>query len=72
MFDGTGADGVAFCFLDVPPNGFVNGGGLVIPDKANGLKVCFDTWNNCIPFDPNTVHQNMPNIRSDGHGDERI
>ncbi len=62
MFDGTGADGLAFCFLDVPPNGFVNGGGLGIPDNANGLKVCFDTWNNCIPFDPNTVHQNMPKI----------
>jgi gliding motility-associated-like protein len=62
MNDGTGADGLAFCFLDVPPVGFVNGGGLGIPDAANGLKVCFDTWNNCIPFDANTVHQNMPKI----------
>jgi Bacterial lectin/PKD domain/CHU_C Type IX secretion signal domain len=62
MYDGTGADGLAFCFLDVPPAGFVNGGGLGIPDNANGLKVCFDTWNNCIPFDPNTVHQDMPKI----------
>src|SRR5262249_10853320 len=62
MYDGTGADGIAFCFLDVPPVGFVNGGGLGIPSTANGLKVCFDTWNNCIPFDPNTVHQNMPKI----------
>lgn len=62
MFDGTGADGLAFCFLDVPPSGFVNGGGLGIPDAANGLKVCFDTWNNCIPFDTATVHQDMPKI----------
>jgi gliding motility-associated-like protein len=62
MFDGTGADGLAFCFLDVPPNGFVAGGGLGIPSTANGLKVCFDTWNNCIPFNPSTVHLNMPKI----------
>jgi gliding motility-associated-like protein len=62
MYNGTGADGLAFCFLDVPPNGFVNGGGLGIPNTANGLKVCFDTWNNCIPFDTSTVHQNMPKI----------
>jgi gliding motility-associated-like protein len=62
MFDGNGADGIAFCFLDVPPVGFVNGGGLGIPAAANGLKVCFDTWNNCIPFDTSTVHQDMPKI----------
>ena len=62
MFDGTGADGLAFCFLDVPPSGFVNGGGLGIPSTANGLKVCFDTWNNCIPYDPATVHFDMPKI----------
>jgi hypothetical protein len=62
MYDGTGADGLAFCFLDVPPTGFVNGGGLGIPNTANGLKVCFDTWNNCIPFDTGTVHQDMPKI----------
>ena len=62
MFDGTGADGIAFCFLDVPPSGFVVGGGLGVPSTANGLKVCFDTWNNCIPFDPATVHEDMPKI----------
>lgn len=62
MYDGTGADGLAFCFLDVPPTGFTNGGGLGIPDAANGLKVCFDTWNNCIPYDSSTVHQDMPKI----------
>jgi hypothetical protein len=62
MYDGTGADGMAFCFLDVPPTGFVNGGGLGIPDSANGLKVCFDTWNNCIPYDSATVHFDMPKI----------
>ena len=62
MSGGTGADGLAFCFLDVPPNGFVSGGGLGIPSTANGLKVCFDTWNNCTPFNPSTVHLNMPKI----------
>ncbi len=62
MYDGSGADGLAFCFLDVPPNGFVTGGGLGIPSSANGLKVCFDTWNNCIPFDPSTVHRDMPKV----------
>ena len=62
MYDGTGADGMAFCFLDVPPTGYVNGGGLGIPNSANGLKVCFDTWNNCIPFDTSTVHFDMPKI----------
>ncbi|HET6252881.1 MAG TPA: PKD domain-containing protein [Puia sp.] len=62
LFDGTGADGLAFCFLDVPPSAYVNGGGLGIPNIANGLKVCFDTWNNCIPFDTGTIHQDMPKI----------
>lgn len=45
--DGTAADGLAFCYLDVPPAGFVAGGGLGIPGSANGLKVCIDTWRNC-------------------------
>jgi gliding motility-associated-like protein len=47
MFDGTSADGIAFCFLDVPPTGFVSGGGVGIPSTANGIKVVFDTYNNC-------------------------
>lgn len=46
IFDGTAADGIAFCFLDVPPSGFVTGGGLGIPATANGLKVVLDTWDN--------------------------
>lgn len=46
MFDGGGADGLAFCYLDVAPSGFVSGGGLGIPLTANGLKVCFDTYDN--------------------------
>ncbi len=62
MHDGSGADGLTFCFLDVPPVGFVTGGGLGVPKNANGLKVCFDTWNNCIPFTAGTVHLNMPKI----------
>ena len=46
MYGGTGADGIAFCFLDVPPSGFVVGGGVGIPATANGLKVVFDTFEN--------------------------
>jgi gliding motility-associated-like protein len=45
--DGTIADGIAFCYLDVPPSGFVSGGGIGIPATANGLKVVIDTWLNC-------------------------
>ena len=48
MFDGNGADGLAFCFLEVPPAGFVIGEGMGIPSSANGLKICFDTYNNCV------------------------
>jgi hypothetical protein len=62
LFNATGADGLAFRFLDVPPAGFVTGGGLGIRATANGLKICFDTWNNCIPFDTGTVHLDMPKI----------
>jgi len=46
IFDGNGADGLAFCFLDVPPSGFVSGGGVGIPATANGLKVIFDPYDN--------------------------
>lgn len=58
MYDGTAADGFTFCFLDVPPTGFISGGGLGIPATANGLKVCFDTYNNCTT--PSTL--NVPKI----------
>jgi gliding motility-associated-like protein len=44
--DGDGADGLAFCFLDVPPTGFVAGAGNGIPATANGLKVIFDVYDN--------------------------
>lgn len=46
IWDGNAADGIAFCFLDVPPAGFVGGGGIGIPATANGLKVVFDTYDN--------------------------
>jgi hypothetical protein len=62
LFDWTGAVGLAFCFLDASPAGFVTGAGLGIPPTANGLKICFATWNNCIPFNAGTVHFNMPKI----------
>ena len=47
IWGGSAADGISFCFLDVPPTGFVSGGGVGIPGSANGLKVILDTWNNC-------------------------
>ena len=47
IWGGSSADGISFCFLDVPPAGFVSGGGIGIPGTANGLKVVLDTWNNC-------------------------
>lgn len=46
MWEGTAADGIAFCFLDIPPAGFISGGGIGIPTNGNGLKVVFDTWDN--------------------------
>ncbi len=51
-WEGNGADGLAFCFLDVPPTGFVSGGGVGIPNTANGIKVVFDTYNNWGPANP--------------------
>lgn len=47
LFDGSSADGLAFCFLDAPPTGFQNASNLGIPKTARGLKICIDTWNNC-------------------------
>jgi gliding motility-associated-like protein len=44
---GNAADGLAFCFLSVPPAGFVSGGGVGIPGTANGLKIVIDTYDNC-------------------------
>ena len=42
IWGGSAADGIAFSFLDVPPTGFVSGGGCGIPGSANGLKVVLD------------------------------
>lgn len=47
IFDGSSADGLAFCFLVNPPTGFVNGGGIGIPSNPQGLMVVFDTFDNC-------------------------
>ncbi|MEN9303597.1 MAG: hypothetical protein RL264_2026 [Bacteroidota bacterium] len=52
IWGGNAADGLAFCFLDVPPTGFVSGGGVGIPGSANGLKVIFDTFDNCGTTNP--------------------
>ena len=46
IWGGNAADGLAFCFLQVPPVGFITGGGIGIPGTANGLKVVLDTWDN--------------------------
>ncbi len=47
IWGGNAADGLAFCFIPVPPTGFVVGGGIGIPGTANGLKVVIDTYDNC-------------------------
>lgn len=47
IWGGNAADGLAFCFIPVPPTGFVMGAGLGIPASANGLKVTIDTYDNC-------------------------
>ena len=46
MWEGNAADGIAFCFLDVPPSGFVSGGGVGIPAASNGVFVILDTYDN--------------------------
>ncbi len=52
MADGNNADGIAFCFLDVPPTGYVSGGGVGIPSTANGVKVVFDSYDNGCGMNP--------------------
>ena len=46
IFDGGQADGLAFCFLNQAPTGWVVGNVLGIPPTSTGLKVAFDTYNN--------------------------
>lgn len=60
LFDGSSADGMAFCFLDAPPTGFQNASNLGIPKAARGLKICIDTWNNC---NSNPAY-NMPKVEA--------
>jgi gliding motility-associated-like protein len=52
IFDGTGGDGIVFCFLDEPQIGLGVGGGMGIPPGAKGLKICFDQYSNCGGFVP--------------------
>lgn len=47
IWGGNAADGLAFCFINVPPTGFVVGGGVGIPGSAQGMKVVIDTYDNC-------------------------
>jgi len=47
MWEGTAADGMAFCFLANPPTNFVAGGGVGIPPRPRGLMIVLDTWLNC-------------------------
>ncbi len=60
IFGGSAADGLAFCFISNPPTGFVSGGGVGIPQFADGLKVVIDTWNNC--GGPNPALQMMNGV----------
>lgn len=47
IFDGTGADGIAFFFLNNPPRTYILGQGIGIPPSPLGLLVAIDPWNNC-------------------------
>jgi gliding motility-associated-like protein len=48
MFDGTAADGIAFCFLaNPPPIQQISGGGCGIPPQPLGLMIVLDTYLNC-------------------------
>ncbi|MES2388533.1 MAG: gliding motility-associated C-terminal domain-containing protein [Bacteroidota bacterium] len=46
IWDGNGADGIAFCFLANPPFGYVIGGGLGTPPQPKGIMVLLDPWPN--------------------------
>jgi len=52
VWDGTGADGLAFCFLPNPPVGFLIGSDMGLPPNAPGLKVVFDSFDNCGNMNP--------------------
>jgi len=52
IYDGNAADGIAFCFLSIPPSGFVSGGGIGIPTNGTGLKVVFDQYDNGCGINP--------------------
>lgn len=52
VWDGTGADGLAFCFLPNPPVGFLIGSDMGLPPAAPGLKVVFDSFDNCGNMNP--------------------
>lgn len=55
MFDGTGADGIAFFFLNNPPQSYINGGGMGIPPRPLGLLVGLDSYQNCNAANTGTV-----------------
>lgn len=62
LFDGGAADGLAFCFLDQAPTGWVVGNVLGIPPTSAGLKIAFDTWDNgCNVRTPTIQILNSPN-----------
>lgn len=47
MYDGNPhADGMAFWYLENPPENFVEGGAIGMPANGKGLKVVFDTYDN--------------------------
>lgn len=46
IYGGSGADGIAFCFLTNPPTGYALGGGIGIPSNPQGLMVILDQYDN--------------------------
>ncbi|RMZ61007.1 hypothetical protein D1632_03295 [Chryseobacterium nematophagum] len=49
-------DGFTFWYLANPPTSFTSGGGLGIPENANGLMVGFDIFNNTTEGQMSKVH----------------
>lgn len=40
------ADGIAFWYITAPPSGFINGGGIGLPNNPTGLALILDTYDN--------------------------
>jgi len=51
MYDGSAADGIALNVLTQLPANAEGGGGIGVDPNATGLKIIFDTYDNCSTYD---------------------